>query len=208
VLEQKAVPVTATERPHAISPDRPYYEAPELTLPAKENEDLAPPVSTEMAAAQSPSVEPEMFRVTEAAAIRNGPSETAKVIGKATPGAELQVKRNENGWIQFVDPSSGNSGWIRSNVVADAKGSTDTASAASEEAQSANLKKNKPVKKAARQKPPSANTAQPRSKPDGRYAELPNDEEFLPDRGSRRMGLFARRRMLREGLMSPGFLPP
>jgi hypothetical protein len=129
------------------------------------------------------------------------------VIGTATPGAELQVKKNENGWIQFVDPSSGNSGWVKSNVVADAKGSTDAASVASEEAQSANLKKDKPAKKAAKQKPPSADTAHPRSKPDGRYAELPNDDEFLADRGSRRMG-FARRRMLREGLMSPGFLPP
>ena len=84
----------------------------------------------------------------------------------------------------------------------------DATSKAAEDAQSANIKNDKPVKKAAKQKPPSANTAKPRSTPDRRYAELPNDDEFLADRGGRRMGLLARRRMLREGLMSPGFLPP
>jgi hypothetical protein len=40
------------------------------------------------------------------------------------------------------------------------------------------------------------------------YADLPEDEEFLAEAPSRRMGFFARRRMLREGLMSPDFIPP
>jgi hypothetical protein len=64
-----------------------------------------------------------------------------------------------------------------------------------------------------RQKPPSK-VAQPRPsepsspRPAPGYAELPDDEDFFADRATRRKGLFARRRMLREGLMSPGFLPP
>jgi hypothetical protein len=199
-------PVKKVERPHAISPDQPSYEAPELTMPATENTVVAPLESAEVAAVPAPSAAPEMFKVSKAATIRNGPSATAKVIGTATPGAELQVTKHEGDWIQFVDPSSGNSGWIESSLVADANGSTDAALAPSEEARGAISKKSKRVK-AVKQKSPSR-TAEPRSKPWRGYAELPQDEEFLADRGSRRMGLFARRRMLRDGLMSPEFLPP
>jgi hypothetical protein len=39
------------------------------------------------------------------------------------------------------------------------------------------------------------------------YVELPSDEVFLPPK-RRGIGILERRRMLREGLMSPGFLPP
>lgn len=49
--------------------------------------------------------------------------------------------------------------------------------------------------------PPSEVTEQQR-----KFVDLPDDEEFLPAR--RHPGLLAKRRMLREGLMSPGFLPP
>ena len=50
--------------------------------------------------------------VTAAATIRNGPSASAKKIGTATAGAELKVRAREKDWVQFVDPSSGNTGWI------------------------------------------------------------------------------------------------
>jgi hypothetical protein len=33
-------------------------------------------------------------------------------------------------------------------------------------------------------------------------------DDFFADEPARRMGFFARRRMLREGLMSPEFIPP
>jgi lipoprotein-anchoring transpeptidase ErfK/SrfK len=72
----------------------------------------------------------------------------------------------------------------------------------------------KPVKKRVTQKPsaPSKLGKQRPSRPsppdDRAYADLPEDEDFLGDPPPRRMGFFARRRMLREGLMSPDFIPP
>jgi hypothetical protein len=211
----------AAERPHAISPDQPAYEAPGLMVPSPvtEQEDTALPVSpqpTEQASAPPASTsESEILKVTKTATIRNGPSATSKIIGTAIPGAELQVKSRENGWIEFIDPSSGNSGWIQSDLVASTSPEDQTAAAVSksEQAQSVTPQKPTPIKKGLRQKPPSK-VAQPRPsepsspRPAPGYAELPDDEDFLADRATRRKGLFARRRMLREGLMSPGFLPP
>lgn len=97
-LEEKAkASVPAVERPHAISPDQLPYEAPELTLPQAAEHEL--PLTTEQSSALPPTSEPETLKVTEAATIRNGPSTTAKVIGTAAPGAELEVRGRENGWI-------------------------------------------------------------------------------------------------------------
>ena len=59
-----------------------------------------------------------MLIVTSAATIRNGPSSAAKKIGTASAGAELHVKAREKDWVQFVDPSSGNTGWIQSSLLA------------------------------------------------------------------------------------------
>jgi hypothetical protein len=204
VEEKTKATVSTAERPHAISPDEPSYEAPELMLPATQGEVPAPETVRE--ASPSPeTAEPETFQVTKAATIRNGPSAKAK-IGTATPGAQLQVRRHENEWIQFVDPSSGNTGWIQSDLVAEATGSTNVRSANSE-AQKPPQKRS--VKKVVKQKMPSLKAAQPTPKPERSHADLPDDEDFIQDdRGSRPMGLFARRRMLREGLMSPGFLHP
>ena len=56
--------------------------------------------------------------MTSAATIRNGPTSAAKKIGTASAGAELHVKTREKDWVQFVDPSSGNTGWIRSSLLA------------------------------------------------------------------------------------------
>jgi hypothetical protein len=200
-VEEKAkAAVPAAERPHAISPNQPSYEAPELMLPKVTEQPSTFPGTTEEESPPPSTAEAEMLKVTEAATIRNGPSATAKVIGTATPGAELDVRGHENGWIQFVDPSSGNSGWIQSNLVAEA-GSTEAnrpTQATVGETQTAQQKK--PVKK--------AKIAQPRPKLGQRFADLPEDEDFLADRGTRRKGFVAKRRMLREGLMSRGFRPP
>jgi hypothetical protein len=71
------------------------------------------------------------------------------------------------------------------------------------------------VKKRATQKPsaPSEVAKRDPSRPsppkhNRAYADLPEDEDFLADVSPRRMGFFARRRMLREGLISPDFIPP
>jgi SH3-like domain-containing protein len=59
----------------------------------------------------------EVLQVTTTASIRTGPSRAAKLIGTAAPGTELQVQSRDGKWIQFVDPASGNSGWIHSSLV-------------------------------------------------------------------------------------------
>jgi hypothetical protein len=126
------------------------------------------------------------------------------VIGTAIPGAAIEVRKHENGWIHFVDPSSGNSGWIQSKLVTEANRPREAnrpTQAAFEEAQTP--QETRPVKKAKK-----AKVTPRRSKLGQRFADLPGDEDFLTERNTRRKGLWARHRMLREGLMSPGFQPP
>jgi hypothetical protein len=210
--------MAAAQRRHAISPDQPPYEAPELIKPTlvTEHENVAA-VATEqpeeVAAPADPSG-PELFQVIKAAKIRNGPSNTSKIIGTATPGAQLQVRSQENGWIQFIDPSSGNSGWIQADLVAGIS-PTDALGAASSLPEATSVvnppKKELAEKKAKQKRLPAKATQTPEKsspKPKRGYAGLPDDDEFFRERGSRRMGIFARRRMLREGLLSPGFQPP
>jgi uncharacterized protein YraI len=211
----------AADRPHAISPEQPAYEAPGLTVPpAAEQEEttsLAPEPGQEASVPAATFEAPvsEVLKTTAAANIRDGPSTRSKVIGTATLGAELQVKARENGWIQFVDPSSGNGGWIHSSLVAPAspQDASRLVETPSEEASSPATRKVKPAKRV-KQKPSVAPPQHAQERPsrpspadrEPVYADFPNDEDFLPDRS--RKGFFARRRMLREGLMSPGFLPP
>jgi hypothetical protein len=56
----------------------------------------------------------ELLRVVTAASIHSLPSNSADVIGSAQAGAELRARSHESGWVQFVDPDSGHSGWIDS----------------------------------------------------------------------------------------------
>jgi hypothetical protein len=134
-----------------------------------------------------------MLIVTSAATIRNGPSSAAKKIGTASAGAELHVKAREKDWVQFIDPSSGNTGWIQSSLLA-------AASAKGVDGLAVPKAANKVAKKTP--SPPPGISQRRRS-----YADLPSDEEFFPPR-KRGPVLLNRRRMLREGLLSPDFLPP
>jgi hypothetical protein len=38
-------------------------------------------------------------------------------VGAAILGAALQVKAREGDWVQFVDPASGDMGWIHLSLV-------------------------------------------------------------------------------------------
>ena len=200
VEEANSQDAVMPERPHAISPDQLTYESPALTAPPP-TLDLAAPAS-EPVQEVSEVESDEVLIVTAAATIRNGPSKSSKKIGTATAGAELQVKTREKGWVQFVDPSSGNTGWIQSALLAPAPGSEAHNLAVPEVAGTPPVK---PAKRKLAKKKPSA-PAQVPQRPTT-YADLPPDEEFLPPR-RRGLGLLGRRRMLGEGLMSPGFLPP
>jgi len=141
-----------------------------------------------------------MLIVTSAATIRNGPSSAAKKIGTASAGAELHVKAREKDWVQFVDPSSGNTGWIQSSLLAAASAKGVDGLAVRKAANTPQVQPVKPKVAKKTPSPPSQISQQPKS-----YADLPGDEEFF---STRKRGLLSRRRILREGLLSPDFLPP
>ena len=108
--ETQAIPSLAAERPHAISPDQPSSEPPAgYELPGHPH--IALP---------TPTAEPSKIatlRLNSAANIRSGPSLTAPIIGTAAVGAELQVTAYDADWVQFIDPSSGKTGWVHSQSV-------------------------------------------------------------------------------------------
>ena len=198
----------AAERPHAISPDQPTYEDPALTAPPSQPPEpevgirtAAEPVVPDMPR----GLAGEVLTVTADATIRISPSISAKKIGTATSGAELVLTAREPDWVQFIDPSSGNRGWIRSSLVAPASraGAESLAPTREAENQTVETPSPNPAKKRANAKPTAPNQADQKR----RYVELPHDEGFSSAR-SRGPGLLAKRRMLREGLLSPGFLPP
>jgi hypothetical protein len=185
---QPAVPASspAPDRRHAISPDEPRYEAPGLTVPPAIPEQgqivSAPgPATTNEASAPPPETSAPEIQATGTATARNGPSSASKVIGAAT--------------VTPAPPED------ESNV----------AETRPEKAPSAT--RQKPVTKKVRKKP-SATVEVAKQRPsrpparDRAYADLPEGEEFIADTLPRRNGFFARRRMLREGLMSPDFIPP
>jgi hypothetical protein len=195
-------PVAAGDKTHAISPDQPTFELPTLIAPSTQTareEFPAAPSEPVQDAVQVQTT--EMLIVTSEATIRDGPSKKAKKIGSATAGAELQVTGRENEFVQFIDPSSGNTGWIQASLLAPALGNgAESIAHQPEEAPRA-----KPAKpKLAKKKPSAPAQVSPRPRA---YADLPADEEFIPPR-RRLAGPLSKRRMLREGLMSPDFLPP
>jgi len=189
-------PMAAGERPHAISPNQPSSESPALTPPSTQmaQEEFPIPPSEPVQDVQVRSA--ELLIVTSEATIRDGPSKKAKKIGSLSAGSKLQVKRRENEFVQFVDPSSSNTGWILSSLLAESGlegvGPPQSASAPA----TTNPDKTKLTKKRSSVPP------LPRA-----YADLPADEEFLSPR-RHGAGLLIKRRMLREGLMSPDFRPP
>lgn len=196
--EGSSQPVAASGRPHAISPDQPTYESPTLFAPSTQT---ARPATSELIQ-DTVQVQPtEMLIVISEATIRDGPSKKAKKIGSATAGAELQVTGRENEFVQFIDRSSGNTGWIQSSLLASPSGNGAEGIAH----QPAEASPAKPAKsKLAKKKPSAPAQVSPRPRA---YADLPADKEFISPR-RRLAGPLSKRRMLREGLMSPDFLPP
>jgi hypothetical protein len=205
----------------------------------------------------------ETLRVASASSIRKGPSTSADIIGTAQAGAEVQVLTRESGWVQFIDPVSGRTGWIYSKFLVSDAVTPDTESAegppvaqlpvdeppvakanqkSKGTAQSRARQRSKapppvtgdgtassgtpPRKQSAQEKPknPKARGRQAKSTPQAseeqviqealptelpskrrradEYSELPPDAEFVPPR-QRRFGIFARRRMLRDGMPPP-----
>ena len=186
---------------HAIALNEPSYESPDNAVPSSPSPASGPNRTSpndlirrvEIGSAQSI----EILRATTNAAIRSAPSMTAIKIGRASAGAELQVLARENDWVQLLDPSSGHTGWIESSLVAPASGGEAQNVAHTQAADISPLRK--PI--LGKKKPAAPARVAQRQR---LYAELPTDDAFLPPR--RR--LLSRRRILGEGLMSPGLLPP
>jgi len=76
--------------------------------------------SSPVAVMGSPKVIEEHLRVTSAASIYKGPSDSADLVGTASPGAEGIVVSRESDWVQLADPDTGRTGWIRSAFLAPA----------------------------------------------------------------------------------------
>jgi outer membrane protein OmpA-like peptidoglycan-associated protein len=127
-------PPTAA-RPHNL-PGQPALEAAAFTV-------RPPLVQHEEFSAPSPPPEPiddpaeaqshEVLKVTKTATLRARPSTRAWKIGIATLGKALHVKARERNWVQFLDPSSGQIGWIHSSLVRPTSSSGAATVAASEE---------------------------------------------------------------------------
>ena len=127
-------PPTAA-RPHSL-PGQPAYEATTFSV-------WSPLVQQDEFSAPSPPPEPvddsaeaqsvEVLKVTKNATLRAGPSTRAWKIGIATLGTALQVKARKRNWVQFIDPSSGQIGWIHSSLVRPTSSSGAATVAASEE---------------------------------------------------------------------------
>ena len=112
---------------HAIAPDAelPAAEASpaiKAESPATQAVEIPSPVEVPTSAAPKD----EFVTITSAASVRNGPSASADIIGRAHAGARARVASRDSGWSQIVDPASGNTGWVDSSLLAPSP-STETA---------------------------------------------------------------------------------
>ena len=160
--------------------------------------------------------------VRSAANIRNGPSSKSTLIGTAPAGAELEVAEREGGWVRFVDPVTSNTGWIYEGLLDRDWSAVGLPAVKQSNAASVSTAAKLRFRHAMQ---PDLSTQQPDPRPKlgthcdptcvrwcsnkgpaadryalG-YAPNPSAEEFGANK--RRFGFFARRRMVREGLLGP-----
>jgi hypothetical protein len=142
----------------------------------------------------------ERLVVRSAANIRREPSSKSALLGKAPPGAELEVAERAAGWVRFVDPATSHTGWIYEGLLAPVGAQSVSPALKQPNAASRNsaARHTTKVRNATR----TASGAKPRAgyRPFALgYAPKPSAEEFGGKK--RRFGFFARRRMAREGLL-------
>jgi hypothetical protein len=140
--------------------------------------------------------------VRSAANIRREPSSKSALLGKAPPGAELEVAEREAGWVRFVDPATSHTGWIYEGLLAPVGAQPVSPALKPPNAASENSAARHKAK--VRNAPRTASDAKPRATAGYRpfalgYAPNHSAEEFGGKK--RRFGRFARRRMIREGLL-------
>ena len=132
---QEGGQTSTAARPHNL-PGQPALEAAAFTvrLPLVQQEEFSvpsPPPEPIDDPAEAQSV--EVLKVTKNATLRAGPSTRAWKIGIAALGTVLHVKAREGNWVQFIDPSSGQIGWIHSSLVRPTSSKGAATVAASEE---------------------------------------------------------------------------
>jgi Bacterial SH3 domain len=195
---------------------------PALSSPGTASE---PAQKAEAASEASTAAPAERFVVRSAANIRNGPSSKSTPIGTAPAGAELEVAEREGGWVRFVDPATSHTGWIYEGLLTGIGAQSVTPGVEQTNAASVSTAAGPKAKVQARNATGPVNTAaRPKAKVQARnatrpasggvskqgaggrpfglgYAKTPSAEELGPY--TRRFGFFARRRMVREGLLGP-----
>ena len=171
---------------------------PALSSPGTASEPAQKAEAATETAAAAPA---ERFVVRSAANIRNGPSSKSTLIGTAPAGAELEVAEREGGWVRFVDPATSHTGWIYEGLLAPVgaqsvspvlkqpnAASVHTATRPKAKVRNPTRTVSGGVKQRVGNRPYALG-----------YAPNPSSEEFGPY--NRRFGFFARRRMVREGLL-------
>ena len=129
-----------------------------------------------------------------------GRHQKSTLIGTAPAGAELEVAEREGGWVRFVDPATSHTGWIYEGLLASPvlkqpnAASVNTAARPKAKVRNATRTVSGGVKQRAGDRPYSLG-----------YARNPSAEEFGANK--RRFGVFARRRMVREGLLGTDWRP-
>jgi SH3-like domain-containing protein len=112
---------------HAIAPDL----EPPVAYPSPATESKNPATADAIEEVPSPTAPNDEFvTISSTVSIRNGPSASAVIIGRAYAGARARVASRDSGWLQIVDSASGNTGWVNSSVLAP---SPTTETAATEE---------------------------------------------------------------------------
>jgi Bacterial SH3 domain len=145
---------------------------------------------------QIPTTAPtERLVVKSAANIRNAPSSNSMLIGTAPVGAELEVAERSSGWVRFVDPSTSHTGWIHESLLV---ASGTEASAASDQSNT-----NSAATRVRNITRPGDKSKRSVNRPSLQaYDQGPSPEANRPTKP--RFGLFARRRMLKEGWAADG----
>jgi SH3 domain-containing protein len=103
----------ALNSPHAIAPHR----EPPAAGASPATETKSPAIANPIEVPSPAAPKDEFVTITETVTIRNGPSASADVIGRAHAGARARVASRDSGWSQIVDPASGNTGWVDSSVL-------------------------------------------------------------------------------------------
>ena len=132
-MPQAGVPSAEVPSPQATAPTAevptpqagvPSAEVPSPQSPAPSGTSSLASPETSQPGPQSPNdqsptiVKDQLVTITSAAIVRDGPSSSARIIGRAHAGAMARVAATDSGWAQVVDPASGNKGWVEYSVLA------------------------------------------------------------------------------------------